>query len=476
MRRAIHFSLVFFALTGCVNQREQIVGDNLIVLEGATIINGTGTAPTPNSILILQGGRILRIGTVGDFAYPTDAEVIHLSGKWLVPGFIDTHAHMPEPKDQESVLRVLLAFGITTVRAPAADPPSGVELRGRLAREEILGPRLKTAGRLIDAPGGIFSGWAAEVTNDEEIRAEVRRQAKAGVDFIKLYRGLSLALVRAAIEEAHSLNLRVIGHLGATTWAEAATVGIDGLSHFGIYATPWELVPESDRPTVKRACDDCSNIGDEEGFRILRPKVQWSGPEATSWADHLAESGVTVEPNLVLLRSVLWGDSVGFLDQLEPSYAPPSWRDGTWFDHVPHPYQAPCTREWVINAQLTYPLFEGLVVTLHRSGVILTVGTDLMNPWMTPGVSYHRELELLVNAGLNASEVMVAATRNGAIAVGIENEVGTIEQGKSADLVVLNKDPLLNIQNTRAIETVFFRGVKLDPMKLLQGKYVAEVP
>ncbi len=107
---------------------------------------------------------------------------------------------------------------------------------------------------------------------------------------------------------------------------------------------------------------------------------------------------------------------------------------------------------------------------LNREGVVLTVGTDLMNPWMTPGVSYHREMELLAAAGLTSQDVLIAATRNGAIALGLEGEVGVIRQGMAADLVVLKSDPEADIRNTRAIESVYLRGAVLRPSDLLSSR------
>jgi len=457
--------IVLSALLGCGKSPERLLGADVIVLEGATLIDGTGSAPRRNAVIVLRGGRIIRVGGEGEFVYPPGSTTIDLTGEWIIPGLIDTHAHMPSPQDQEGVLSTLLAFGITTVRNPAAEPEEGVELRDRIARGDVPGPRLRTAGNLIDAPGGIFSGasWVTEVATEQEVRGEVRRQVAEGVDLIKVYRSVPPPLVKAAIDEAHALGRPVLGHLGATTWREAATFGIDGLAHFGIFGTPWELAPEEDRATIKQSCD---GRGDGEGLRILGTMVPADGQEAAAWAHLLAAQHVTVEPNLVLLQAVFWGDDRSVLQALEPAYAPASWRDGTWFDAVPHPYLGPHTEQWKEEAQATYPLFERLVRLLERSGVVLTVGTDLMNPWMTPGVAYHRELELLVRAGLSPNEVLVAATRNGAVALGLEREVGTIEEGKAADLVVLRSDPTVSIRNTRAIERVFLGGAEHVPARL----------
>jgi len=463
--KAFAIIVMLLALSSCQSAREQLQGDNLVILENATLIDGTGAAPRPKSVVVLHGERILRVGSVGQFAHPPDSKVLDLSGRWIVPGFIDTHAHMPEPQDQEEVLKTLVAFGITSVRNPGAEP-SALALRDRIARGRVLGPRLVTAGNLIDAPGGIFSDapWVTEVSTEEEVRAEVRRQIADGVDWIKVYRGLPPALVQTAVEEAHRLGRPVLGHLGSTTWSEAAGFGINGLAHFGIFGTPWELVPEDHQAAVRNACNECDT---GEGFRLLRADLSEPGGATDTWARQLEAHHVTVEPNLVLLRAVLWGDDAAVLQTLEPQFAPAGWQDGTWFDAVPHPYRRPCTTEWAEEAQQTYPLFERLVSLLYRKGVVLTVGTDLMNPWMTPGVSYHQEMELLVAAGIEPAAVLGAATKGGAEALGLDGEVGTIQQGMAADLVVLSLNPVADIRNTRAIERVFLRGTELDPSNLL---------
>ena len=112
----------------------------------------------------------------------------------------------------------------------------------------------------------------------------------------------------------------------------------------------------------------------------------------------------------------------------------------------------------------------GLVRTLHARGVLLTAGTDYENPWMTPGVAFHRELQLLGGAGIPPLEVLRIATRNGAEALGVLGETGTVHAGKRADLVVLTADPLADLANTRRIERVYLRGTAYEPARLRAGR------
>jgi imidazolonepropionase-like amidohydrolase len=118
------------------------------------------------------------------------------------------------------------------------------------------------------------------------------------------------------------------------------------------------------------------------------------------------------------------------------------------------------------NAKRAFPVMQRAIGVLHQHGVRLTVGTDLENPWMTPGASYHRELELLAGAGISPLDVLTIATRNGAEALGMLNEAGTIAVGKRADLVVLGGDPVADIRNTRKVERVWLGTRELDPAAL----------
>lgn len=445
---------------GCDTNTEE--EDSPLVLHNVTLIDGTGVAPQAASVVIVLNGRITQIGAVKDVAVPEGATVLDMTGHWVLPGFIDMHTHMPGQRgQQEEVLRTLLGFGITTARTPAAGTPAaGVELRDRLARGEVLGPRLFAAGWLINSRG---SGFGIEVGTEAEIRAVVRSQVQDGVDFIKLYVGLTPDLVAAAIDEAHGLGVPVIGHLGRTTWQEAADLGIDFLTHSAIWGMAHSLVPADQRATFRNFFTPNAAF-DPDLFSQWQAVVDLDGPAAQTLIQSLLDNNVVLDPNLVLAEAVLWGDDPQVLARLEPTFAPDA-QAATW--SVPHPYSAFWSLAQYDEAQQTFPLFLEAIRVFHERGVRLTVGTDLENPRMTPGVSFHRELELLVAAGIPPLEVLRIATHNGAEALGILDEVGTLEVGKLADLLVLTADPMQDIGNTRALELVLLKGKRFASADLL---------
>lgn len=448
--------------TGCRQERERLEGQNLLVLQGATLIDGTGAAPRPSSAVVIDDSRILRVGAVGDFRYPDDAIVVDVAGRWLLPGFMDLHAHMntiggPLP---DGVLSTMIRFGITTFRSPAAMRAAGTDLRDRIAAGEILGPRMFTAGLLMNLPGGSSAGSpiAVEVATTEEVRAEVRRQAEAGVDFVKLYAQLGPEMIRAGIEEAHANGIRAIGHLGKTGWADAARYRIDTIVHSGVAAPTWELVPPQKRARFLDFYSPRSGF-DPSLFGAWQEAADLDRADTAALISVLVENRVEVNPTLVQIEAIYWGDDPALREALEPEYAPSSlaatWRKGL------HPFSGGWPEEARAAAKKTFTLTLEMVRRLHEGGVLLTAGTDLGNPWITPGVSLHREMWLLNRAGIPALEVVKIATRNGAEALGILDQVGTIESGRRADLVVLTADPLDDIRNTRAIEAVYLGGKRI---------------
>ena len=436
-----------------------IEGADIIALAGATVIDGTDAKPRQNTVIVIKKDRILYVGDAANVRFGKEVRVLDLTGRWVLPGFIDTHAHLPNRDGAASFLAQLLAFGSTTIRA-AANPR--VELRDLIASGAVLGPRLLVAGQPIDGKNSDNGG--ARAGTEEEVREIVRRQAEQKVDFIKIYVGLPPNLVNAAIAEAHRHGLRVIGHLGATTWTEAAEMGIDSLAHSWYAGLAHSVVPMQYQAEFRDFYIPNDRF-DPKLFRKWREVVNPNGPEVVHLASLLRERRIEVTPNLVLGEAVTWGDDPQVLERLEPAFAPAEtaavWRRGR------HPYSSNWPDETMAEAKRAFLQMVQIIQVFHARGVLLTVGTDYMNPWMTPGVALHREFELLVAAGIPPLDVIRMATRNGADALGILNEAGTIEVGKSADLVVLTADPLVAITNTRKIERVFLRGRSFEPVQLL---------
>ena len=432
------------------------------VLWNVTLIDGTGNPPIQEAVVALAEDRIAYAGTITDAPRaPADADTLDLSGRWIVPGFIDMHAHIDQGRYAPKFLAQLVAFGITTLRAPS-NPV--IELRERVRSSEIVGPDMYLSGNLINGPSS-FYGQRGETEDD--YRAIVANDAASGVEFVKVYAGLPPNLTEVVIDEAHRQGLRVIGHLGETSWTQAANAGIDAITHAWYSGLIDEVVPATYREEFSDFYIPPGPNGfDADLFARWSEVVDVNGPEVTALADLIRERGIDVDPTLVLGEAMTWGNDREALERLEPDLAMPgqaeTWRSGLF------PYSSTWTEEQFTAAQEAWPLMLEIVRVFHERGVLLTTGTDLLNPWMTPGVTLHREMELLVSSGISPLEVLTIATRNGAVALGIAHETGTVETGKRADLVILGADPTLSISNTREIESVFFAGTRYDPNTLLQ--------
>jgi hypothetical protein len=369
-----------------------------------------------------------------------------------------------DPGEQPHALRTFLAFGITGFRNPSAGANGigGTGLRDRLSRGEVVGPRMWTAGPLIDAPGSIWP-FAEIVTSEDEIRAVVRRQAGQRVDYIKLYTGLDPALVTAAIDEAHRHGLKVIGHLGRTGWAAAARAGIDAVTHTGGSRPAWELLPfDRQQAFAGLYSPNPKPLLQQQVIEAVK-LLDINAPSVASLISTLAEEQVEVNPNLVLYWASVYGSDPKMLERLEPQYADERLRQ-EW-EGKPYPWSPP--KDLQGPAIRAYAFDEQLVVKLHEAGVLLTAGTDVSVPWMVPGVSFHVDLQLLQAAGIPAADVLRIGTSNGALALGVSDRLGTIQEGKLADLVVLSDNPLADIANTRRIVSVMKGGEIYTPESLL---------
>jgi imidazolonepropionase-like amidohydrolase len=398
---------------------EKIDAKGLVILEGASLIDGTGSPPRNDSVVLLKDERILTVTDKGNYTtYPKDSEIVNLTGRFLIPGLFDMHAHVASVLSfsynqtvSENTLTALLDNGVTTIRNPGGPTKESVALRDAVAAGQIKGPQIFTAGRLINALPFPTRFVETMANTEAEVREEVKRQADAGVDYVKLYVGLYPNLVKPAIDEAHNQGIKVIGHLYLTSWTDAANLGIDALTH-GVPVNPFLLSKDTREIFIE------NGRGPFDHFLWLN-LVDLNSTEINEMINALVKNKVPVDPTLTIYEAIL-------KDDLQNQYL------------------------WSKVLQLTKILYD--------HGVTIMSGTDIPNFGFIPGVSLHHELELLVKAGINPLNVIKIATSNGAEALGILDDVGTIEAGKQADMIILNANPIRNIRNIGAIEGVIEDG------------------
>ena len=424
-------------------------------LVDVSIIDGTGSPAVDHQTILISDGRITGIGPSNVIEVPAAATVHDLAGRYVVPGFIDLHVHFPSDSTvHQAMLDRLLEYGVTTLLNPGARPNAGVALRKRIESGELLGPRMRTAGPIIDyAPveAGL-TGWSVGVTSEAEIRHEVRRQADLGVDWIKLYRRLPPDLVAAAIDEAHQLGLPVIGHMGETTWGQAARAGIDMLVHSG-WGTPMDEVVNLKDPSAATV---------REWYHAYADAT--NGTRLQQLAETLGANQVTVVPTLSITQASGLGADGTLLPEFRVDLAPDTlvsdavdWWSPGWRERHPQ-YDPDSDEEAELLSTVYFPGVLAIVRRYYEMGIVVGVGTDVGNSWMTPGFVYHHELGLYQDAGIPPLQILKMATYNGALALGMLADVGSIAVGKRADLVVLAQDPSSDIRRAREIEMVFLDG------------------
>ena len=434
---------------------QNAVARETIVIHDVTVIDGTGAPPRGHADLVLRDGRVASIEDARTFTHPAGARVIDGHEKYVIPGLIDMHAHVAgdvinergEPGDRWdravalSFLRTFLKFGVTTIRDPGAITADALLLRRLLGEGKVVGPQFFTAGRILNNSHFRPPGFAP-VHTETDVRDEIRWQALAAVDFIKIYSSMPPPLTAVAIEEGHRLGLPVIGHLQRTTWTEAARLGIDGLEH----AAPWSAtyIKEAARAAIP------------EG---MFARVYWLQHLDEAQIDEmiasLVEHHVFVDPTLMAtMQTKFWADDPRWTQNPDLAYVPESLRKG-WA-------AGGFTKDWTpaqfAEAKRSWPILLGLIKKMYDSGVQLVAGTDTPTPWVVPGASLHDELKLLNETGIPPLQVIRIATSNAARALRREHEFGSITPGLRADLILLSKNPLDAITNTRAIDLVIQNG------------------
>ena len=451
--------------SGCNTQKELVDEHNLLVLNDVTLIDGNANHPVEHSTIVIKDSTIIKVGKADQFRFPEDATIINLKNQYVVPGFIDTHMHIKgDESSLDEMMSTLLGFGITSFRSPGTVPTLANELQRRM-ENGLLSPGMQRADSSIDIEGTPFRS-SIEVSSEEEIRKVVSSQISQGVDYIKLYMGTPMNLIAAAVSEAHSHNVKVLGHLKAASWTDASNAGIDGLVHCAGDGPIWELLDSTYQDRFQ-----WDHWGDYMvAWSETAGDVDLYGSRMQRLVNALIENKVEVNPTMVNFECLYWGNDTSYLRRMEPKYAPEPLKKQwgvNWQQVNPFMAQWNLTNEEWAQLKIAFGFTKKMIRHFYEQGVLLTAGSDVDMPWVTPGISFHREMELLKSCGIPNMDVIKIATRNGAQALGILDQEGTIEAGKHANLVVLESDPLIDISNTRDIDLVIFYGKRYKPKDLL---------
>jgi len=422
-----------------------------VIFEGARLLRPGSGPPIQRSMLLVENGRIVRIGeTAGDVKAPAGATRIDLAGKTVMPLLVDTHVHLGYQKGlvfaadnftRDTIVDQLdryLYAGVGAVLSLGTDPGTlPFQVRADQAAGRRGGSTWLTAGRGIAAPNAgpgtpELKASAYGVTTEEEARRAVREQTANKVDFIKIWVDdrngtvpkLDPALSRAVIDEAHKQGTRVIAHVFYLDDAkELARAGVDGFAH---------LVRDRE--------------ADDELVALVKSRNIFVMPNLA-----ISENGAHASPPAWLADPLL----------RETSPADVIARVGETFGRR--------TPEAVARAQRTYAAMQRTLARLNAAGVTIVLGTDdgaVRDHFYA--YTAHRELRLMVEAGMSPAQVLTAATKTSADVLRLTDR-GRLEPGSRADLLVLDANPLDDIAHTTRIAAVYQNGVAVDRAALRQG-------
>jgi hypothetical protein len=439
-------------------------GSQPLVIQRVTVIDATGHAPAPDMSVVVDGGRIVAVSPWRKTHVPRNAVVVDGAGKFLIPGLWDMHAHGAADSHAAWTHLLFLANGVVGVR-DMFGPPDAQAWRATQVNNQDPSPAIYLGSPVVDGP---HPQWPSSIVVADEAqgRAVVDRQQQRGADFIKVYTKLSRGAYFAIAGEAKARGIPFEGHMPETLTAmEASDAGQKSIEHLtkvadGCSGEETVITAELRKAEAAfRQPDATMSQKMESGKRItgLHQRIVETYDDSTAQAlfARFAKNGTWQCPTLTLLRAQIGDPSPA--DDPRLKYLGKSIRAG--WDAGYYKGFPPTARAWSEKERrLEFGESMRIVGLMYRAGVPILAGTDAMNPQCFPGFSIHDELALLVGAGLPPLAALQAATRNAAQFMGKLDLRGTIEPGKIADLVLLDKDPLADIHNTRAIEAIVLNG------------------
>lgn len=491
MRRSLGTlaALLVMLAAVCPAHAKQKPTPKWLVFTNVTVVDVRDGTSRPGMTVVIRDQRITAIAKQAIIQIDRNVQVVNATGQYLVPGFWDMHVHLtlrPEPRlASETLLPLLVAHGVVGVRDMGSDWEQIQQLRKEIAGGKLAGFTLLSPGPFVDGPQPA-SASLVPVSNAAEARAAVRSLKARGVDFIKVQAKLSRDSYFAVADEAKRQGIPFAGHVPESMNAgEVSDAGQRSLEHlspalpgdagilFACSAREAELRQEL--AALNQAAEEPDAKLDDLRARIreLQQKLldSYEPAKANALLARLAKNRTWVVPTLIWSQSFRPLSPQDLGQDVPLQYVPAGtrqrWEAGRkrYVESVP-PESFALTQR-VAERSLA------LAGALHRAGVPLLAGTDSFDGFDISGFSLHQELELLVRAGLKPAQALKAATLNPAKFLGRERDLGTVEKGKLANLVLLGANPMQNIRNTRNIRGVVLNGRFFDRVEL--DRMLAEV-
>jgi imidazolonepropionase-like amidohydrolase len=433
------------------------VSDSVVALTNVRVIDGTGGAARDGQTIVIKGGVIQAVGSVGQVSVPADARTLDLAGRSVMPGYVMLHEHLFYPSGGGAVYneqgysfpRLYLAGGVTTMRT-AGNMAGYADLNIKKAIDAgtMLGPDIDVTAPYLEGPGLPIPQVKA-LRDAADARRMVNYWADEGATSFKAYMHISRDELAAAVQEAHKRGLKITGHLCSVTFREAAALGIDNLEHGFLTATDF---------VTDKTLDECPAGGAaQRSFAALSV----TSASVRGLIEELVRRRVAITSTLTVFETS---------SPTQPSA--PEKALAALLPEARRQYeqrraailQNPDTTNTTLRKEMQ------LEKMFADAGGLLVVGTDPTGfGGVVAGFSNQRALELLVQAGFSPLEAIKIATLNGATYLGRQSKIGTIAVGKQADLIVVRGNPALRIDDVENVEIVFKRGIGYDSAKIFES-------
>ena len=422
-----------------------------VVLEGVTVLDGTGAPALRDQTIVIEGSRIAAVGPAGQVSVPDGAQVMELPGHTVIPGMVGLHNHLyytaaggRAAQLTYSAPRLYLGSGVTTVRTTGSRQPfAELNLRAEIEGGRVPGPRIHVTAPYITAGGGVSTMTMLE--SPEQARRFVRYWAAEGATWLKAYTNIRSEELGAAIDEAHKQGIKVTGHLCSVSFTEAVALGIDNIEHG---------LPTNSDYSPGRGQDECP-----PGLLASATQVDVGSPEVAATFKAMIDASVPMTSTLAVYELFFQGRPVQdqrSLDAMAPAVREDYLASKAQIDETGYPV------EWLKNAMAYEKAF-------HDAGGILAAGVDPTgNGGALPGYGDQRNYELLIEAGFSPAEAVQVVSANGARVLDVLDDLGTVEAGKIADLVVMTGDLPADPSVIRNVVVVFKDGVGYDSPKMLE--------